>query len=154
MLQLVRRKDYILGYQIRASIVFYQKTKYKWFLKWLKKEFENCGYLRDRNDGMSEYTITGIKDVRSILQNTLPFLKLKKKQAILAIEILEEMPGTGRKMNAKLLLKLARKVDRFSELNYSKRRTNTSENLISLLSSQKILDPVETDPKGESRQGG
>jgi intein-encoded DNA endonuclease-like protein len=31
MLQLINRKDYKLGYQIRASIVFYQKTEKREF---------------------------------------------------------------------------------------------------------------------------
>jgi hypothetical protein len=37
MLQLIWRHDYKLGYQIRASIVFYQKTQYKNFL--VSKDF-------------------------------------------------------------------------------------------------------------------
>ncbi|MCX6791682.1 MAG: hypothetical protein NT149_01440, partial [Candidatus Gottesmanbacteria bacterium] len=49
-LQLVRRKDYIFGYQVRASVVFYQKTSQKKILRWLIHKLR-CGYLRDRNDG-------------------------------------------------------------------------------------------------------
>ncbi|MDO8650211.1 MAG: LAGLIDADG family homing endonuclease, partial [Candidatus Berkelbacteria bacterium] len=47
MFQIVPRRDYRLGYEIRASIVFYQKTLYKKHLQWLRQVFE-IGYLRDR----------------------------------------------------------------------------------------------------------
>jgi hypothetical protein len=148
MLQLVYRNDYKLGYQIRASIVFYQKTEYKDFLFWLKEKL-SFGYIRDRNDGMSEYTIVGIEPVSMTFKKLYPYLRLKEKQVKLALEVISRMPDSGRKMRPKLLLDLARKVDKFADLNYSKRRTNTADKVEQYLKSQKLLDPVETDPKGE-----
>lgn len=144
MLQLVFRKDYFLGYQIRASIVFYQNQKYTSFMIWLKKKF-SYGYIRQRNDGICEYTIVGAEAVMKILKTLQPYLRLKKEQAKLAISVLSKMPETGRKMNPKLLLKLSYEVDKFSYLNYSKRRTNTSEKVEEFLKSHNLLDPVETD---------
>ena len=144
-MQLVHRKDYKFGYQIRASIVFYQKTIHRWFLEWLKGYFK-VGYVRDRNDGMTEYTIVGVKDVQKTLEILKPYLKLKKKQAELAISICKKMPKIGKRMKVQLLLTLAREVDRFVDLNYSKKRTNTSSVLEAFLKSHKLLDPVETDP--------
>lgn len=125
MLQLVFRHDYVFGYQIRASIVFYQKQQYANFLAWLKEQLI-YGYIRNRNDGMAEYTIVGVKPVHEILRLLLPYLKLKKKQAELAVTVLEKMPEAGRKITPKLLLELALEVDKFALLNYSKKRTNTS----------------------------
>jgi intein-encoded DNA endonuclease-like protein len=125
MVQLVYRKDYKLGYQVRASIVFYQKQQYKDFLVWLKDTFE-CGYVRDRNDGMCEYTIVQKDDVARILDLLSPYIILKKKQAELALSIIARMPGRGRSMTAQLLLDMSKEVDRFSLLNYSKKRKNTS----------------------------
>lgn len=136
MLQLVYRKDYILGYQIRASIVFYQKQQYRPFLLWLKKQFKEVGYVRDRNDGMSEYTIVGIDHVKNVLELLLPYLILKKKQALLTLKVIREMPGSGRKMTASKLISLSKYVDQFLILNYSKKRVNTSEKLIAFLSSK------------------
>jgi hypothetical protein len=123
---LVYRDDYILGYQIRASIVFYQKQQHRSFLSWIQQQFQGIGYIRNRNDGMSEYTIVGITDVRDILTILLPYLRLKKPQAEIALKVIKQMPGSGRKMTKEKLLDLAKEVDRFIELNYSKRRTNTS----------------------------
>lgn len=145
MLQLIYRHDYKLGYQIRASVVFYQKTQYKQFLFWLKKKLSH-GYIRERNDGISEYTIVGAKSVFEILKLLYPYLRLKKRQVELAFSVLSKMPGTGRKMNPQLLLSLAQEVDKFAFLNYSKRRTNTAEKVESFLKSRDLLDPVETDP--------
>jgi len=44
MFQLIERKDYIYGYQIRASICFYQDSSHKEGLKWLKEKSLNLGY--------------------------------------------------------------------------------------------------------------
>jgi len=127
MLQLVYRHDYKLGYQIRASVVFYQKQQYRWFLSWLQDQFESIGYIRKRNDGMSEYTIVGIEGVKKVLTMLLPYLRMKKPQAELTLKVISQMPGSGRKMTKEKLLMLSKDVDRFLKLNYSKRRTNTSE---------------------------
>ena len=140
MLQLVERHDYVLKYQIRASIVFYQKQQHIDFLEWLKEKLR-YGYIRKRNDGMAEYTIVGVKEVIALVSLLRPYLRLKVKQAELALDVLSKMPGSGRKMNAEILLNLAQKVDLFADLNYSKKRTNTSKKLKEYLMSQNLLIP-------------
>ena len=144
MLQLVRLRDYVCGYQIRASIVFYQKTSNAFFLDWLKAKLKH-GYIRHRNDGMSEYTIVGTTTVLALIQKMYPYLRLKKRQAELAKSVLEKMPTGGQKMSPVLLLELAKEVDTFAVLNYSKRRTNTSMQVKQFLLSRQLLNPVETD---------
>lgn len=138
MLQLVFRHDYVLGYQIRASIVFYQDIRNRYFLEWLKRKLK-FGYIRNRNDGMSEYTIVGVEAVNQILKLFKPYLKLKKKQVDLAEKVLKEMPGSGNKLTPKKLLRLSKLVDGFSRLNYSKRRINTSAKVEEFLKSHKLL---------------
>src|SRR3990172_9984245 len=96
MLQLVYRHDYVFGYQIRASIVFYQKTQNKGFLESIKRKLKS-GYIRVRNDGMSEYTIVGVEPVGKILKLLYPYLRLKREQAKLTLYVLSKMPGRGRK---------------------------------------------------------
>ncbi|OGC59986.1 hypothetical protein A3A70_01770 [candidate division WWE3 bacterium RIFCSPLOWO2_01_FULL_42_11] len=144
MLQLVYRHDYVFGYQIRASIVFYQSQQNRPFLEWLKENLQD-GYIRDRNDGMSEYTIVGSVPVSQILTTLLPYLRLKQRQAELALSVLSKMPGSGRKMTANLLVELSEEVDKFAFLNYSKRRTNTSLKVLEFLQLRSLLNPVETD---------
>ena len=125
MLQLVRRKDYIYGYQIRASIVFYQKTVNSEILNWLKDKLK-YGYIRQRKDGMTEYTIVGKNYVVEIIKLLYPYLRLKKKHADVVLQIGKLWP---KKFNPENLITLAKLVDKFQELNYSKKRKNTSETL-------------------------
>jgi hypothetical protein len=125
MFQLVRRKDYVHGYQVRASVVFYQKTKHRAHLEWLKKCFA-CGYVRDRNDGMSEYTIVGIKPVMKTLSDLKPYLRLKKPHAELAERIFKALP---KRFTPDRLMSIAKLVDEFRDINYSKKRRNTAATL-------------------------
>ncbi|HKZ41302.1 MAG TPA: LAGLIDADG family homing endonuclease [Candidatus Hodarchaeales archaeon] len=145
MLQLIYRHDYVLGYQIRASIVFYQNQKNVHFLEWVKKKLID-GYIRHRNDQMVEYTIVGTRPVMRILHLLSPYLRLKKEHAKLALSILERMPGSGRKIEPRFLLKLAKEVDKFAYLNYSKKRKNTSSQVEEFFKTHNLLNPVETDP--------
>lgn len=128
--QLVRRKDYILGFQIRVSITFFQKSKNYWFLIWLDKQLD-CGYLRNRPDDMSEYAIVGISSVQNLLTQLRPYCKLKKRQISLLLEIIEKMPKS--KKDPLSFLKLCEKVDLFAVLNYSKQRKITTDTVRSHL---------------------
>lgn len=125
MAQLVHRKDYKLGYQIRVSIVFYQKTTHRSFLLWLKDQL-GYGYIRNRSDGMSEYTIVGLREVENVLRLLYPFLRLKKELAGTVLSIIDKHPP-NRKMTAKRLLALGKLVDKSGLYNYSKKRTNTAK---------------------------
>ena len=127
MLQLVHRKDYKFGYQIRASICFYQKSQYKNELKKLK-EILKFGYIRDRNDGISEYTIVGINDVKQVLIMLQPYILFKRKHVVEALKILNKI-GYRRKILKDEFLKLAELVDSYSNLNYSKKRKHYCKNV-------------------------
>ena len=122
MAQLVYRKDYIFGYQVRTSIVFYQKKKNQEILSWLKRQL--CyGYLRERNDGMMEYTIVGFKEVKEILLLLFPYLRLKKKLAQKIIELIDTHP---KRMTEEELIRVSRLVDETAAFTYSKKRKNTT----------------------------
>ena len=56
--QLVRRQDYIHGFQIRASVCFYQRTSSRMILEWLKIRF-GLGYIRNRAGFVSDYSLVG-----------------------------------------------------------------------------------------------
>ena len=129
MFQLVRRKDYIYGFQIRASVVFYQKTINRHHLKWIKRILK-YGYIRDRNDGMTEYTIVGFKSVMEVLKFLKPYIKMKHKHVIVALKIAQIMGG---KFTIEKMVKAAKFVDKYQQLNYSKKRVNTSAVLLDFL---------------------
>ena len=140
--QLIRKTDYCLGFQVRASIAFYQKTENERILIWLKEQL-GAGYIRRRKTGISDYTVVDPRDVRRILELLGPYVRLKAEHVRLSVEILTKFPLDGD--SAKLLL-VSRLVDRFQKLNYSKKRTITSSVVIEHLKSRGYLAPVETDP--------
>ena len=127
--QIVKRKDYKLGYQIRSSVAFYQKSNASEILTWLK-EFFGCGYIRHNKSGVSDYTVVESKEVKKILQLLQPYVKLKKKQIVLGLTILEKLDDIKTKQE---FLEICELVDQFAELNYSKKRTLTYETVIKSL---------------------
>ncbi len=140
MAQLVRRKDYIYGYQIRVSVVFYQKQSHQEILYWLKDKLI-FGYIRQRNDGMVEYTIVGLKEVDKILQLLYPYLRLKK---ILAGKVLQLIQTHPKKMTAEELIRMSKLVDETAMFTYSKKRTNTGAVIKDFLKDANLF-PVETE---------
>nr|YP_009367796.1 putative LAGLIDADG homing endonuclease [Neodangemannia microcystis]YP_009367833.1 putative LAGLIDADG homing endonuclease [Neodangemannia microcystis]ARK14806.1 putative LAGLIDADG homing endonuclease [Neodangemannia microcystis]ARK14810.1 putative LAGLIDADG homing endonuclease [Neodangemannia microcystis] len=129
--QIVKRDDYALGFQIRVSITFFQKTKSHWFFIKLQNQL-GYGTLRKRPDGMSEYAIVGPASVKNLLTQLKPYIVLKKPQLKLLLIIIEQMPHI--KNDPTTFLKLCKKVDQFSTLNNSKKRTITHETVLSTLS--------------------
>ena len=121
--QIVKRDDYKLKYQIRSSVAFYQKSDAAEILDWLKQLF-GCGYIRHNKSGVSDYTIVESKEVKKILQLLQPYVRLKKKQISLGLEILEKKDNIKTKQE---LLEICKLIDQFAELNYSKKRTLTYE---------------------------
>ena len=102
-----------------------------------------------RKDGASdthEYTIVGSRPVNETLLLLQPYIRLKKEQVKLALSLIKRMPGSGKRMTPRLLLELAVQVDRFADLNYSKKRINTSSKVEQFFRSHNLLYPVETDP--------
>lgn len=94
------------------------------FWKELKKFEQICslidlGYIRERNDGMVEYTIAREDAIRAFLVMVQPYLILKKEQAMLMLEILDKKAEVKDRNDFHLLMKT---VDRFRELNHSKKR--------------------------------
>jgi hypothetical protein len=140
--QIVRRADYKHKFQIRVSITFFQKTNRHWFLIWVDKKLD-CGTLRKRPDGMSEYAIVGIASVNNLLSILKPYLKLKKRQAMLLLKVIEKMPYTQNDPLA--FFKLCEQVDQFSEFNDSKKRKLTSQVVRSEIEATLDLFPVETE---------
>ncbi len=142
MAQLVFRKDYRLGYQIRVSIVFYQKASHQEFLLWLKERL-GYGYVRARKDGMGEYAIVGLREVEHVLKLLYPFLHLKKALAREVLALIGQHPA-AREMTAHTLLRLSKLVDKTASYTYSKKRTNGSAEVLAFLQ-QRASIPVETE---------
>ncbi len=109
---------YRFGFQIAPYVVFFQSLKEK------KNFNEVCsligtGYMRIRKDGILEYTINRVEAIRKLLKTVGPFLILKKKQAELMLKILRKKE-TMKSRNDFVIL--AAMIDKFRQLNYSKKR--------------------------------
>ena len=138
--QIVQRFDYKLRFQIRTSITFYQKTKRHWFLQFLHKKLR-CGTIRKRTDGMSEYAVVGSSSVKLMLQYLRPYLKIKRKQAILLLKIIDALSQYQDRQD---FLKSCELVDRIVDLNDSKKRTITASFVRSKWEELQAIVPVET----------
>jgi len=139
--QLVRRSGYVYGYQIRASICFYQNTKNKDGLLWLKEQL-GSGYLRDRAGSMSDYAIVGYREVRRILLLVRPYVVFKKQQVEQALVLLDALKP---KYTPQEFLATAQMVDSFSTLNYSKKKHINAASVEDFLKSMGFLVPVTTE---------
>lgn len=124
--QVVRRNDYVLRFQIRISVTFYQATKRKWFLHFLQKQL-GMGTIRDRPDKVSELAIVGTDFVLPLIKALRPFIKMKSRQCFLILAIIKKLPQTKRDPIA--LIETAELADKFEFLNDSKKRTVTSQTI-------------------------
>ena|SRR3989344_1224166 len=111
-------EDYRYGFQVAPYIVFFQSNKER-------KNFEKIcnlielGYIRERKDKILEYTIGREDNIKIILSAIEPYLLLKKQQANLMLKILDKKSKVKNKEDFSALMCL---IDRFRELNYSKKR--------------------------------
>ena len=91
---------------------------------------------------MSEYTIVGKESVKHCIQLLKPYLKLKKRHAVLILQIIEQLQKA---QEPQAFVKLCEKVDKFALLNDSKKRKITSTTVRSLFLKLDLLSvPVET----------
>ena len=132
--QLVRGDDFKYKYRIRVSIGFYKNKRYNWFLENLQKDLK-CGSIRTKNDGVTEYIITGTDPVKNLLLQLKDCLVLKKRQANLVLEILEQKKQIKSKAD---FLKVCQLTDKVAMLNYSKKRTITAKEVEKVLFSDRM----------------
>ncbi len=128
---------YRFCFQVSPSVVFYQSKKEKYFLQWLKNLIGR-GYVRERNDGIIEYIIGDMNSMKELLENLLPYLKLKQRQANLMLEVLA---AKEKIKTSKDFLKLAKKIDGFQKINYSKKRIQNSLEVGKVLRKERLLAP-------------
>ena len=109
---------YKYGFQIAPYIVFFQSKKDK---ANFEKICSLCklGHIRERKDGILEYIISKKDSIREFLAAVQPYIILKAEQAKLIIKILDLKDQIKNKNDFNVLAKL---VDSFRELNYSKKR--------------------------------
>lgn len=118
MLQLHRQDRGKEIFRVKTVICFYQDVRYHEFIKRIQQQFK-CGYVYIRNDHISELRIEGFQRVFEVLEKLYPYLRLKKKQAELLLELIP-------KLQHKLVSKqeIAPWIQRMRELNYFSSQRN------------------------------
>ncbi len=116
--QLKPNPTYRYGFQVAVNVVLFQSQKDRF-------QFEKIcsligfGYLRSRKDGILEYIIGKTDAIKEFLKMIKPYVILKAKQTDLMLEILDKKDMVQSKGDFNSLAKL---VDSFRDLNYSKKR--------------------------------
>lgn len=111
-------QTYRYGFQVAPYIVFFQSSK-------ARSRFEEVcsligiGSMRERKDGILEYTIGRKEAIEAFLKEISPYLILKKNQADLMREILKKKALVKNESDFESLMKL---IQSFEELNYSRKR--------------------------------
>jgi len=147
--RIVSRPDYGNLFQLSPGISFSQKTSRIHHLYWIQSQLaakQINGNVRQRPDGVSDFTLSGIHQIKSFLPYILPYIRIKHKQGILLQRILESLPST--KNSPVHFLQLCELADRISELNYSKNPRTSSHDVRTKYLSLKHIEkfaPVETE---------
>ena len=110
--------SYRYGFQIAPYVVLFQSQKDQ---ESFAKVCEPIGYgkTRVRKDGILEYSINKIDDIKEFLECVYPFVILKREQIELMLKIIEQKKNVESANDFKILLE---SVDSFRNLNYSKKR--------------------------------
>jgi LAGLIDADG endonuclease len=138
--QLVRQREYRFGFYIRASVSFSQSTSARHGLEHLQRVIGG-GYLRDRGTGMSDLVITSRPLLIELLVAVQPYVIFKSEHVRRALQLLVELRP---RLEVQEFLRLAREVDAFSTLNYSKTKRITVADVEQHLRSMGLLAPVTT----------
>jgi hypothetical protein len=140
--QLVRQREYRFGFYIRASLSLSQSTSARHGLEYLQRVIGG-GYLRDRGTGMSDLVVTS----RPLLIETLlavePYVIFKREHVRRALWLL---PQLGPRLEVQEFLRMAREVDAFAALNYSKTKRISAVDVEQHLRSKGVVAPVTTSP--------
>jgi len=138
--QLVRQREYKFGFYIRASMSLSQSTSARSGLENIQHMI-GAGYIRDRGTGMSDLVITSRPVLQQILAKVEPFVIFKREHVRSARRLLERIRP---RMKEQEFLQIAREVDAFATLNYSKSKRIFAADVEQHLRSMGVSVPVTT----------
>ena len=148
--QLVRQREYRFGFYIRASLSLSQSTSARHGLEHLQRIIGG-GYLRDRGTGMSDLVVTSRPLLIETLRAVEPYVIFKREHVRRALWLL---PQLGPRLDVQEFLKMAREVDAFAALNYSKTKRISAVDVEQHLRSKGVVAPVTTSPISLDRGDG
>jgi LAGLIDADG endonuclease len=148
--QLVRQREYRYGFYIRASLSLSQSSSARHGLEHLQRVIGG-GYLRDRGTGMSDLVVTSRPLLIETLRAVEPYVVFKREHVRRALWLL---PQLGPRLDVQELLRMAREVDAFAALNYSKTKRISAVDVEQHLRSKGVVAPVTTSPISLDRGDG
>jgi hypothetical protein len=135
--QLVRQKEYRFGFYIRTSVSFSQSTSARRGLEHLQA-LVGGGYVRDRGTGMSDLVVTSRPLVLELLRAVAPHVIFKREHVRRALLLVPQLEKVRDPLE---FLRLAREVDDFATLNYSKTKRISAVDVEQHLRSTGVLCP-------------
>jgi hypothetical protein len=120
-----------------CTITLHQKVRRaQWFFPLVKQHLNGYGTIYDKGNGKMELVISNPQEVKTILLLLYPYLRLKRRQAKYALDILNKYPNVR---THKEFYNLCKVADRLCSFNDSKNRTITSQTVLDLYQSKNLL---------------
>ena len=116
MVQFKNRRNTKTGFRPMITLCFYQDKRHAKPLSWFREKL-GIGYLSERNDNMVELRVNGYNSCEKILKKLKPFIKFKKIQLNLSLEIISKLKKIS-KIGQKDILEIAKLADKISKENY------------------------------------
>ena len=118
MVQVKNRPLSTMGVRLMFTICFYQDSRHKKPLKWIRKQL-GVGYLSDRTDNITELRINGYKQIERILKKVEPYTRFKEKQVKIVIKMLQLIHNKKiAQIERKDRLQLAKLIGKLRNENY------------------------------------
>ena len=124
ILQIVNQPRRRYGFALRVSVVYFQKKSRRWHMLWLQRHCGGEGSLRQRGDGIVEYALRSKASVKTLSQHLLPHLRMKKRLARLALQILHKEATVKSKAD---FLQVCQLIDKAALHTEGKKRKITSK---------------------------
>ncbi len=130
ILQLHKREAGKDTKRIKVVAVLYQDNKHRQAMEEIQRIL-GCGYIYTRNDHICELRIEGFQRVYEILKLLQPYLRFKRKQAELMLDLIP-------RLQQKFILqdKIVPWIKKMRKYNYTSHQRNALEDV-----------PVTTDPQ-------
>lgn len=138
-----RERGYKYLHKHQLTVSFMQKDRRREFLEAIKTSFGGVGTIRQHEkSGTCEYNITDESVSVPLLKLLLPYLRVKKRQAVLAI-LFAEIPK--RDLTVVQFLERAMLVDVLCECNDSKTHKNTAKQIKETLIEKGLMSAEEIE---------
>ena len=130
MIQIKKRKDGNKKFRFMLTICFYQDFRHAEPLFWIKKQL-GIGYISKRNDNITELRINGFKQVKEIVEKLFPYIRFKKKQAIMVIKAANIL--MSKNLSSKDMKKLVDCIISVQNNNYVTKKKRSKEEFYDIL---------------------